>query len=220
MQLAPGAWRRAAVPAVAALPLAFVHPLAAAVALALAVGVLAFFRDPARTPPASGVLAPADGRVSVVREEGDRVRVGVFMNVTDVHVNRAPLPGTVREVTHEPGAHRPAFTKDSDRNEKVRIVVDCPAGDSDGLTDDSSGPTDDSDGPAGDHEVVLIAGWFARRINPYVEAGDELARGQRIGHIDFGSRADVILPADADPSDVLVEKGETVRAGETVVARR
>ncbi|PSP79564.1 phosphatidylserine decarboxylase [Halobacteriales archaeon QS_1_68_20] len=194
MQLAPGALRRAAVPAVAAVPLAVVSPYAALAAVALAVGVLGFFRDPERTPPRSGVLAPADGRVSVVREEGDRVRVGVFMNVTDVHVNRAPLAGAVRDVTHEPGAHRPAFTKDSDRNEKVRIDVDGPH----------------------DHEVVLIAGWFARRINPYVAAGEDLERGQRIGHIDFGSRADVILPGVA-PGDVLVEKGETVRAGESVL---
>jgi len=91
--------------------------------LALAFGVLWFHRDPDRsTPDAEGiVVAPADGTVSVVRKEGERLRVGVFMNVTDVHVNRAPLAGEVREVRHRPGANRPAFDKESDRNEQVAI---------------------------------------------------------------------------------------------------
>ena len=207
MRLAPGAWRRALVPAAAGVPLAFVHPFAGAAALLLTAGVLAFFRDPERSPPAEGVVAPADGRVSVVRAEeaptdsGDtahRQRVGVFMNVTDVHVNRAPLGGTVRDVTHEPGAHRPAFSKESDRNEKLRIRVEAGGGD--------------------EYEVVLIAGWFARRIRPYVEPGDELARGQRIGHVAFGSRADVVFPPGVDREDLRVGTGEGVRAGETVVA--
>jgi len=121
--------------------------------------------------------------------------VGVFMNVTDVHVNRAPLSGTVREVVHDPGAHRPAFSKDSDRNERVTVACE-------------------------DYEVVLISGWFARRITPYVEPGDDLARGQRVGHISFGSRADVLCPPDVTRADLAVSEGEQVRAGETVVARR
>ena len=100
------------------------------------------------------MLAPADGKVSVVREEDGRLRVGVFMNVTDVHVNRAPLAGTVREVTHSPGANRPAFSKESDRNENVEI--DC-----------------------GAFSIVQIAGAFARRIHPSVESGDEIARGEQ-----------------------------------------
>jgi phosphatidylserine decarboxylase len=207
MRLAPGAWRRALVPAAAGVLLAFVHPFAGIAALLLAAGVLAFFRDPERSPPAEGVVAPADGRVSVVRAEepptdaddtARRQRVGVFMNVTDVHVNRAPLAGTVSDVTHEPGAHRPAFSKESDRNEKLRIRVETGGGD--------------------EYEVILIAGWFARRIRPYVEPGDELARGQRIGHVAFGSRADVVFPPGVDREDLRVGTGEGVRAGETVVA--
>jgi len=193
MNLAPGGWRYAVPPALAAAPaLVFSVGLSAALA-ALAVGVVAFFRDPDRTPPALGVVSPADGKVSVVREEGDRLRVGVFMNVWNVHVNRAPADGTVESVEHRPGAHRPAFSKDSDRNERVWIDF-------------------------GDHEVSLIAGAFARRIHPYVEAGDAVARGDRIGHIAFGSRADVLLPPSVDREDLAVEKGEKVTAGESVIA--
>ena len=188
--VASGAWRYAAACFVAAVVAVVVFPPGAAVALSLGVAVLWFHRDPGRKPPESGIVAPADGRVSVLREEGDRVRVGIFMNVTDVHVNRAPVAGTVESVEHRPGAYKPAFSKESDRNE--RVVVDC-----------------------GDYQIALIAGWFARRIHPYVEAGDDLVRGQRIGHVSFGSRADVVLPPRYDRDDVRVAVDETVTAGET-----
>jgi phosphatidylserine decarboxylase len=195
MDFAPGARRYALPLLVLAVPATLVA-LPAGLALgALGVAALLFHRDPARHTPATGVVSPADGRVSVVREEGDRLRVGVFMNVTDVHVNRAPLADRVTEVTHVPGAHRPAFSKDSDRNE--RVVVTCE-----------------------EVTVVLVAGWFARRITPYVEPGDSIDRGERIGHISFGSRVDVVLPPDVDRSALAVEEGDAVRAGETVVARR
>ena len=188
--VASGAWRYAAACFVAAVVAVVVFPPGAAVALSLGVAVLWFHRDPGRNPPESGIVAPADGRVSVLREEGDRVRVGIFMNVTDVHVNRAPVAGTVESVEHRPGAYKPAFSKESDRNE--RVVVDC-----------------------GDYQIALIAGWFARRIHPYVEAGGDLVRGQRIGHVSFGSRADVVLPPRYDRDDVRVAVDETVTAGET-----
>ena len=197
MRFVPAGRRYAGV-ALAASPIAAVlaTPLAGLGCLCLAAGILHFFRDPPRSPPASGAVSPADGRVSVVREEGDRLRVGVFMNVTDVHVNRAPVAGTVSDVEHTPGAHRPAFSKDSDRNERVHVRLDA----ADGET-----------------EVTLVAGAFARRIHPWVDAGDELDRGQRLGHIAFGSRADVLCPPTVDRSDLLVSKGDTVRAGETVL---
>ncbi len=193
--VAPGTWRYARIPLVAAVPLAFLSPVLAVGCLVLAGFVVWFHRDPRRSPPPSGVVAPADGRVSVVRTEGDRVRVAVFMNVTDVHVNRAPMAGTVEAVEHTPGRHLPAFSKESERNERVRI--DCT-----------------------DCEITLIAGAVARRIHPYVEAGDDLEIGDRIGHISFGSRADVLLPSRYDPADVRVERGQRVRAGETVIAAR
>jgi len=188
--VASGGWRYAAACFAVAVPAAVFAPSLAAITLALGVGALWFHRDPNRTPPESGILAPADGHISVIREEGDQLRVGTFMNVTDVHVNRAPMAGTVASVDHRPGAYKPAFSKDSDRNEQV--VVDC-----------------------GEYSVIQIAGWFARRIHPSVEPGDRLVRGQRIGHISFGSRVDVLLPAGYSREDLLVEKGEAVRAGET-----
>ena len=191
------AWRLALVPALLAAVTLPLLPPVGAVSLALALGILWFHRDPDRSPPDADeiVVAPADGTVSVVREEGSRLRVGVFMNVTDVHVNRAPIAGEVREVRHRPGANRPAFDKESDRNEQVAIDF-------------------------GEYELLIIAGWFARRIHPSVEAGDTLDRGDRVGHVSFGSRADVVLPTAVDREDLLVAEGDAVRAGETIIAER
>jgi phosphatidylserine decarboxylase len=191
--LAPGAWKYGLPPLLAGFLLVPVTGPLGLGLVALGIGALLFHRDPERSPPEPGVVAPADGKVSVIREEDDRIRVGVFMNVTDVHVNRAPMAGTVEDVTHRPGANKPAFSKESDRNERVDIAFE-------------------------EYEVSLIAGWFARRIHPYVDAGDDLARGERIGHVSFGSRADVLLPAEVDHADLRVKRSDTVRAGETVLA--
>ncbi|SDL95266.1 phosphatidylserine decarboxylase [Halogranum gelatinilyticum] len=188
----PGTWRYAAPPLLLAVPATVVAFPVGLALLLLGLGVVAFFRDPERTPPESGIVAPAHGKVSVIREEGERVRVGVFMNVTDVHVIRAPADGYVESVDRRPGAYKPAFSKDSDRNERVDVDF-------------------------GTHEVSFIAGWFARRIHPYVGGGESVARGERLGHIAFGSRADVLLPEWVDIEDVAVENGQRVRAGETVV---
>jgi len=194
-RFARGSWRYAAPPALVGLfllPFSFVW---ATVAFLTGGAALGFHRDPDRSPPADGLLAPADGKVSVVREVDGKLRVGVFMNLTDVHVNRAPLAGTVESVTHSPGKHWPAFTKESDRNEKVRIEFE-------------------------EYTVVQIAGAVARRIHPYVEPGETVARGQRIGHISFSSRVDVIMPEDVDRDDLRVSKGEKVVAGETRLVDR
>ncbi|WP_188974727.1 protein sorting system archaetidylserine decarboxylase [Halocalculus aciditolerans] len=196
MQFAPGATRYAVYALVGGFALALVSPLFGAVGLVAAGFVLWFHRDPDRTAPDEGVVSPADGRVSVVREDDDgRVRVGVFMNVTDIHVNRAPLDGFLEDVERSPGAHRPAFTKSSERNERVTYTF-------------------------GRHEVVLIAGAFARRIHPYLEPGAVVERGDKLGHISFGSRADVRLPPEYTLDDVRVEKTERVTAGESVLAER
>ena len=192
VRFAPHAWRYAT-PAFALAPLAaLLSPVAGAVAAVAGLFALVFHRDPERETPERGIVAPADGRVSVVRRESGRLRVGIYMGVTDVHVNRAPLAGTVETVTHSPGANRPAFSKDSDRNEKVEI--DC-----------------------GAFSVIQIAGAFARRIHPAVEPGARVERGERIGHISFGSRVDVLFPPEIDRADLAVEQGDTVRAGETVL---
>jgi phosphatidylserine decarboxylase len=171
----------------------FVVPPLAAVLLGLGLFALWNFRDPERHPPTAGIVAPADGKVSVVRAEGDQFRVGVYMNALDVHVVRAPKKGYVDGIEHSPGANRPAFSKDSEKNERVDVDF-------------------------GLFEVALIAGWFARRITPYVHDGDSVAKGDRLGHIAFGSRADVLLPPSIDREHLLVEEGDTVRGGETVVA--
>lgn len=195
MRIAPGGWKYAVPPLVAAAPAFVLSPALGTVLAVLAGFVVWFHRDPPRHPPDEpGAVAPAHGTVSVVREEPDgRWRVGVYMSARDVHVNRAPLAGTVEYVDHRPGGHRFAFDKDSEHNE--RVVIDL-----------------------GDHSVVLIAGAFARRIHPYLEPGDEVERGDRIGHISFGSRADIVLPAEYGRDDILVEEGESVRAGESLVA--
>jgi len=195
-RVAPGGGRLAAVPGLLALPALVAAPAVGVALAALAAAVLLFHRDPERESPPAGVVAPADGTVSVVRTErhgGERrVRVGVYMSPTDVHVTRAPAPATVEAVTHEPGANRPAFSKESERNERVH--VDCDR-----------------------YRLTLTAGWFARRIRPYVAAGDRLDRGGRVGHISFGSRTDVLLPPAVDSADVRVAPGDRVRAGETVL---
>jgi phosphatidylserine decarboxylase len=191
--LAPGVRRVALPPLLAAVPLAVLAPPFGAAALVAGVFACYFFRDPERSPPPRGVVSPADGRVSVVREEDDRLRVGVFLNVTDVHVLRAPLSGDVESVTHRPGANRPAFTKESERNERVDVTC-------------------------GAYDLSMIAGWFARRITPYVAAEDAVTRGDRVGHVAFGSRADVLLPPAYSREDLIVGEGDPVRAGETPIA--
>jgi phosphatidylserine decarboxylase len=115
------------------------------------------------------------------------------MNVTDVHVNRAPIGGEVRSVEHEPGGNWPAFSKASERNERRTITFD-------------------------DHRVVLVAGTLARRTHSYVESGDDVGGGERVGHIAFGSRVDVLLPPEVEHEDLRVDEGDRVRAGESVLA--
>jgi phosphatidylserine decarboxylase len=112
------------------------------------------------------------------------------MNVTDVHVNRAPMAGTVQSVTHEPGKHWPAFSKESDRNERLRVEFE-------------------------EYAVVLIAGAVARRVHPSVTPGQSVERGERIGHISFSSRVDVVFPPGVTREDLCVDRGTVVRAGES-----
>ncbi|QRV17591.1 protein sorting system archaetidylserine decarboxylase (plasmid) [Haloterrigena salifodinae] len=222
MNFAPGAWKYA-IPALLAAPFALLFSATVSlIALAVGAGTLAFFRDPDRTPPPTGVVSPADGTVSVLREEGDRVRLGVFMNVWHVHVVRSPFAASVTDLEHVSGANRPAFSKESDRNERVHVRCETEssnlpdADDGDDSSDDED-PHSRPDEPAFDAEVTLIAGAFARRIFPYVEPGDEMDRGERLGHIAFGSRVDVLFPPGVDLEDISVAKGDSMTAGETVV---
>ena len=193
MRLAPGGWRYIWGAVGLAIIGILLTPLVSVVLALIALFVAWFYRDPDREIHDAGLLSPADGKVSVIREDGDQLRVGVYMGPLDVHVNRAPLPGTVERVEHEPGGHALAFSKDSEHNERLRIGF-------------------------GEWTVVLIAGAFARRITPYIESGESVERGQRIGHIAFGSRADVILPPEYDRTALEVTEGDRVIAGESVIA--
>jgi phosphatidylserine decarboxylase len=170
----------------------------------VALFVVQFFRDPARSFEAAGnaVISPADGRIVAVERardpylERDALKVSVFMNVFNVHSNRAPVDGEVREVRYFPGRFfNAAIDKASIENERNAMVID---------TADGTRVT-----------CVQIAGLIARRILCYAKPGDRVERGQRFGFIRFGSRVDVYLPLDAMPRASL---GDVVYAGQTVLA--
>lgn len=171
--------------------------------LLLAAFFLWFFRDPQRSIPQDPhlVVSPADGKVTEVARistpDGERLRVSIFLSVFDVHVNRAPVAGVLREVRYRKGEFLNAMNPVcAQRNEQNLAVVDCPEG----------------------YQVsfVQIAGLLARRIVFNKRPGDLLARGERVGLIKFGSRTDLLLPGSAE---VLVEVGERVRGGASVIAR-
>ncbi|WP_432053193.1 phosphatidylserine decarboxylase [Streptomyces xiamenensis] len=169
---------------------------AAVPATALAAGMLWFFRDPEREIGQGRVICPADGVVqSIVPWEDGRTRVAIFMSPLNVHVNRAPVAGTVASVEHVPGGYVPAFDKESEFNERVVWRFDS---------------------ELGDIEMVQIAGAVARRIVPYVPQGCKVEQGERIGLIRFGSRVDVYLPEGIEPA---VEVGEKTTAGVTRLDR-
>ncbi|SKA24096.1 phosphatidylserine decarboxylase [Marinactinospora thermotolerans DSM 45154] len=162
----------------------------------LAAGMAWFFRDPERGPASGRILSAADGVVQTIDTQPDgRTRVAVFMNPLNVHVNRAPLAGVVTRVEHRPGGFRPAFDKDSERNERVIWTFDT---------------------EIGEVTVIQIAGAMVRRIVPYFGVGQKVEQGERIGLIRFGSRVDVYMPAGIAPA---VEVGQKVRAGETRLDR-
>jgi len=167
-----------------------------------------FFRNPVRTTPVTEnfVVAPADGRVLSIGEaslpedldlpDGEWRRVAIFMNVFDVHVNRAPVAGHVTATSYHKGAFLNAsLDKASEANERQNIVMETTAGQLVG--------------------IVQIAGLVARRILLEAGVGDRLAVGQQFGIIRFGSRVDLWLPAS---TPVLVMPGQRTVAGETVIA--
>jgi phosphatidylserine decarboxylase len=167
--------------------------------------VLQFFRDPARVAPEDpqAVLAPADGRIVMVGKALDpylnreALKISVFMNVFNVHSNRAPVDGAVRKRWYHAGSFlNAALDKASLENERNALWLRTPRGE--------------------DVTCVQIAGLVARRILCYVGEGAVLERGQRYGFIRFGSRVDLYLPADAEPRAAL---GDKVYATESILAR-
>jgi phosphatidylserine decarboxylase len=169
---------------------------------------LYFFRDPERVPPArpGALLAPADGRVVSITtappppELGlgavPRWRVGIFLSLLDVHVNRIPADGTVTRIAYRHGRFLNAsLDKASRENERNALAIRLPDG--------------------REIAVVQIAGLIARRIVCAVREGDAVRAGERFGIIRFGSRADLYLPEGTRP---LVAEGQTMIGGETVIA--
>jgi phosphatidylserine decarboxylase len=171
------------------------------------IACLAFFRDPERVHPSrsSAVVSPADGIVlkishCVPPEElglsGDWKKISVFMSIFNVHVNRAPIAGTVEKILYIPGKFfNVTLDKASEYNERLSTFICLPGG--------------------AKVVFVQIAGLIARRIRCDIKEGQELELGQRIGMIRFGSRVDIYLPIDAT---IEVEEGQVTVAGETVLA--
>jgi len=177
------------------------RPAWAVIPFLLAVFFLWFFRDPERSIPtdAGAVVSPGDGKVTDVATlaDGDRkqLRVSIFLSVFDVHVNRSPIAGIVREVRYQRGKFLNAMSAIcADQNEQNIVTVE------------------------GDGQRVVfkqIAGLLARRIVFDPKIGDRLERGQRVGLIKFGSRVDVLLDASARMN---VKVGDRVKGGASVLA--
>ena len=151
-----------------------------------------FFRDPERTPcgDEDDAVSPADGKVISIQHR----TVCIFMNIHNVHVNRAPLAGMVTHIDYKPGGYIPAFNKDSEVNERNHVLIE----------------TD-----SGILELTQIAGVLTRRIVSYISEGIRIKRGERIGMIRFGSRVDVTLP---EGYVFMVKLNDNVKAGETIIA--
>ena len=180
--------------------------------IAITIWVAAFFRDPIRTTPQGGdfVVAPADGLITMIAKvppprelagpdglpAAEMTRISIFMSVFDVHINRSPVSGRVRKMAYVPGKFLNAdLDKASEENERQHFMIEATDGTLIGVTQ--------------------IAGLVARRILTFVQEGDVVEAGQRIGMIRFGSRVDVYLPEGTGPRVLL---GQRAIAGETVLA--
>lgn len=192
---------------VIALGLFMVSTFFGMIAVGLAIWTALFFRDPQRvTPLRDGlVVSPADGRISQVGlalpppelglSDTPLLRISIFMNVFNVHVNRAPIGGRIDKIAYKPGLFLNAdLDKASEDNERNGLIIRG------------------AYGPVG---VVQIAGLIARRIVSFVHEGEDLSPGERFGLIRFGSRVDVYLPQG---TRVLVSVGQVATAGETMLA--
>ncbi|HXW66608.1 MAG TPA: phosphatidylserine decarboxylase [Thermoplasmata archaeon] len=203
---APGAGRPlAAAAAVLVVIAAFVgvgvfpRLLGVLVALVVATGLwtffAVFFRDPERAP-GEGIVSAADGVVRAVEREGERWRISVFMNVTDVHVNRLPLDARIEGIEDGGAGFRPAYRPDAEHNVQRAYALAT---------------------RLGSVEVVQMTGILARRLVSFVPVGWDGRKGDRFGMIVLGSRVDVVLPADRLTPTVRV--GDRMRAGTTTIAR-
>ena len=169
--------------------------------------VVWFFRDPDRKTPniKNKIISPADGKICLIdkakppkelsMDSKEMFRICVFMNVFNVHVNRSPVKGTIREIVYKKGQFLNAsLDKASEKNERNSLIIE---------TDDNK-------------EIIVtqIAGLIARRILSFVSNRDKIDVGERFGLIRFGSRVDIYLP---EGSKAAVKIGDTVKAGETII---
>ena len=175
--------------------------IAGAILVFLAAFIFYFFRDPERVIPTdpAAVVSPADGRVVVVTDEENvgrpGKRVSIFLAIWNVHVNRSPAAGTITTMKYSPGKFSAAMRECASSDNEQNVI---------------SLSTD-----AGDLIFKQIAGLIARRVVCWKKAGDRVVRGERIGLVRFGSRADLWLPRD---SELLVKVGDHVAGGSSVVA--
>ena len=160
-----------------------------------------FFRDPQRKI-GEGVVAVADGVIMEILKQKDKdvgmcMKIVTFMNIHNVHVNRIPLDGTIHDIHHHPGSHLPAFQKESEKNEQIRILLST---------------------AGGMIKIVQIAGTVARRIVPYVKKGDVVKKGEKLGIIRLGSRVDIYLPSTLT-TELSVKIRDRIKAGEDTIAQ-
>lgn len=164
--------------------------------------VFSFFRDPNRVIPGEPglVVAPADGRVVVVKDEANNGRPGkrisIFLAIWNVHVNRAPAAGKITRLDYQPGKFLAAWDENASFQNEQNIFTQTTE--------------------HGDILYKQIAGWVARRVVSWKKTGDEVARGERVGLVRFGSRVDLWLPAEAE---IVVKVGQNLKGGSSIVAR-
>ncbi|HWQ19413.1 MAG TPA: phosphatidylserine decarboxylase [Methanotrichaceae archaeon] len=163
---------------------------ASALAFIGSIFLIFFHRDPDRFPIGDGMVSPADGKIVVALPQ----RIAIFMSPFDVHVNRSPMDGEVLATEYKKGKHAPAFLGKASENQRNLIEMET---------------TD------GNIDLCQMTGAIVRRILCYVRPGDQVARGERIGMIRFGSRVEVTIPLGYE---LFVKKGDRVRAGETIIA--
>ncbi|MGZ7107935.1 MAG: archaetidylserine decarboxylase [Methanobacterium sp.] len=201
----------------AILPFIFGYFFLSFIIFSLIAFLMQFFRDPERKiPEGKGVIvAPADGRILTgqidkieivehnhplmehILDKGEKgIRVSTFMSPFDVHVNRVPMSGKVVDSIYLPGKFKIAMGDIEKENEKNLLVIET---------------------KFGKFGVIQIAGFIARRIVQYVNVGDEVKTGERLGMIRFGSRVDLILPYKN--CKLLVEEGDKPKAAETIIAK-
>ncbi|KAF5076476.1 archaetidylserine decarboxylase [Methanobacterium aggregans] len=201
---------------IAVLPFLFGYVIVTFILFSAIAFLMQFFRDPKRKIPSDEgvVVAPADGRILTGRidkvevvgcdyplmehllDEGERgIRISTFMSPFDVHVQRAPISGEVVKTKYCPGKFKMAWKNVEKENEKNLIVIDS---------------------DYGKVGVIQIAGFIARRIVQYVQVGDKLEIGDKLGMIRFGSRVDLIVPHEK--FEVRVAEGQKPKAGETIMA--